>query len=69
MIKAISHAAKQHWRYYMVVSEISATDRVLFETAISPHSIAVGGSDKLVDGIYFYQRKADLQSLLVTALT
>lgn len=69
MIKAISYAAKQHWRYYMVASELSAADRVLFETAISPHSVAAGGSDKLVDGVYFYQRKADLQGLLVAALT
>jgi Cfr10I/Bse634I restriction endonuclease len=69
MIKAISHAAKQNWRYYMVASELSTADRVLFETAIAPHSVATGGSDKLVDGVYFYQRKADLQGLLVAALT
>ena len=68
MIKSISYATQQDWKYYMVVSESSPADQLLFENAISPHSIALGEAKKLVDGVYFYQRKSDLLDLIRSIL-
>jgi Cfr10I/Bse634I restriction endonuclease len=68
MVKSISHAAKQDWKYYMVVSEVSPADQFLFENALSPHSIALGEAAKLVNGVYSYRRKSDLLGLITTIL-
>jgi Cfr10I/Bse634I restriction endonuclease len=69
MIKSISHAAKQGWKYYMVISEVSPADQFLFENAISPHSIALGEETSLVDGVYSYRRKSDLLGLITAILS
>jgi Cfr10I/Bse634I restriction endonuclease len=69
MINSISHAAKQDWKYFMVVSEVTPADRFLFENAISPHSVALGEDKKLVDGVHSYRRKSDLVSLITTILS
>lgn len=60
VIKAISYAARQDWKYYMVTNELTRADKRLFELAIAPHSIAIGQSNRLIDGVFIYQNKQDL---------
>ena len=67
-IKAMSYSLKQKWRYYMVVSELSAADKTIFDTAIAPHGVALQQDFKLVDGTYKYERKEDLVTLVKTAI-
>lgn len=68
MIKAIGHFIGAKWKYYMVTGELRPADRVLFENVISPHSIALGTHENLVDGIFVYQRKSDLITLVEAAI-
>ena len=68
MIKAIGYRTKHNWKYYMVASELSKADKRLFDTAISPHGIALGINSNLVDGVYLYERKSDLFNLMNDAL-
>lgn len=67
-IKAIAYLLKQDWKYYMIVSNLPEGDRIVFDRAISPHGIAMQKNIKLVDGAYLYNRKNDLQNLIINAL-
>ncbi|MEB3826015.1 Cfr10I/Bse634I family restriction endonuclease, partial [Phormidium sp. CCY1219] len=69
MLKAINHVANQKWRYYMVTRKFSDNDRIVFMEGISPHGIIVNKRIPLVDGIYPYNTKNDLSSLVTDALT
>lgn len=68
MIKAIGYFTGVKWKYYMVTGELRPADRVLFDNVISPHSIALGTHENLVDGIFVYQRKSDLITLVKAAI-
>ncbi|WP_017653610.1 Cfr10I/Bse634I family restriction endonuclease [Fortiea contorta] len=68
MIKAMGYVLQQRWRYYMVVSELTPTDRTIFTTAIAPHGVALEQNFNLVDGTYLYYRKADLVPLVLAAI-
>jgi hypothetical protein len=68
MIKAMGYILQQTWKYYMVVSELTPTDRKIFSTAIAPHGIALEQNFNLVDGTYSYYRKADLLPLVVASI-
>jgi Cfr10I/Bse634I restriction endonuclease len=68
MIKAIGYFTGVTWKYYMVTGELRPADRVLFDNVISPHSIALGTHENLVDGIFVYQRKSDLITLVKAAI-
>ena len=68
MIKAIGCFLKNPWKYYMVTSELRPADRTLFENISSPHAIASGSYEKLVDEILLYEKKSDLVPLLDSAI-
>ncbi|MTJ49372.1 Cfr10I/Bse634I family restriction endonuclease [Dolichospermum sp. UHCC 0259] len=68
MIKAMGHVLKQSWKYYMVVSELTAADKTIFNSAIAPHGIALEENFQLVDATYLYARKADLLPLVIAAI-
>jgi hypothetical protein len=68
MIKAMTYVLQQNWQYYMVTSELSSTDRTIFSTAISPHSLAMEQNSNLVDATYLYNRKKDLVPLVQAAI-
>jgi hypothetical protein len=68
MIKAMRYALQQNWQYYMVASELTTADRIIFSTAVAPHSIALEQSSRLVDGTYLYNRKKDLVPLVQAAI-
>jgi hypothetical protein len=68
MIKAISCKLQLHWKYYMVVSELTSADRTLFESVLAPHSIVTDQNDKLVDDVFIYRAKADLVPLVEAAI-
>lgn len=67
MIKAIGCFLKNPWKYYMVTSELRSADKTLFENISSPHTIASGTCEKLVDEILLYDKKSDLIPLLDSA--
>lgn len=67
MIKSIGYFVQTKWKYYMVTGELRPADRILFENVLSPHSIALGTYEKLVDGVFVYKRKSDLITLLSSA--
>ncbi|MBF2065686.1 MAG: Cfr10I/Bse634I family restriction endonuclease [Calothrix sp. C42_A2020_038] len=67
MIKAMASLLQQTWKYYMVASDISHTDTRIFNTAISPHGIAIEQNIKLVDNTYPYTKKQDLMPLVIDA--
>ncbi|QIZ73333.1 Cfr10I/Bse634I family restriction endonuclease [Oxynema aestuarii] len=64
MIKAMSSATHQQWRYYMVASEFTETDQILFEKAIAPHGIAIQKESKFVDNIYLNLNKNNFHGLI-----
>lgn len=64
MIKAIGYFLKNPRKYYMVTSELRQADKLLFENISSPHGIASGVYEKLVDGILLYHKKTDLLPLI-----
>jgi Cfr10I/Bse634I restriction endonuclease len=64
MIKSIGYFSNTKWKYYMVTGELRPADRILFENVLSPHSIALGTHENLVDGVFVYKRKSDLINLL-----
>lgn len=68
MLKAISYALNQNWKYYMVSSELSSADETIFETAIAPHGLVLGKNFKLVDGTYNFTQKKDLVNLVEEAI-
>lgn len=68
MIKAMGYVLQQSWKYYMVTSELSPADSVIFTTAIAPHGVAMQQNFKLVDGTYPYTRKEDLVPLIQAAI-
>jgi hypothetical protein len=68
MIKAMGYVLQQGWKYYMVASELSSADNIIFTTAIAPHGVALQQNFKLVDGTYPYTRKEDLVPLIQAAI-
>lgn len=68
MIKAMGHTLQQNWQYYMVASELSSADRIIFNTAIAPHGIAIEQDSQLVDGTYLYNKKLDWLPLVESAI-
>lgn len=64
MIKAMAHTLEQKWKYYMVASDISNADITIFNTAISPHGVAIQQNVRLVDKTYPYTKKEDLVALI-----
>jgi hypothetical protein len=64
MIKAIGCFLENPWKYYMVTSELRPADKLLFQNISSPHGIANGVYEKLVDGILLYHKKTDLLPLI-----
>lgn len=68
MIKAMGYVLKQNWKYYMVVSDLTVADKTIFNSAISPHGIALEENFQLVDATYLYARKADLLPLVIAAI-
>ena len=68
MIKAMGYVLQQQWRYYMVVSELSNADKIVFDSAVAPHGVALQQDLKLVDGTYLYSRKEDLVALIEAAV-
>ena len=68
MIKSMGYILQQDWKYYMVASELSSADMIIFNKAIAPHGIVIEQNIKLVDGTYIYSRKQDLVPLVEAAL-
>jgi hypothetical protein len=68
MIKAISHLTGQPWKYFMVSTESTPSDRILFDNIAAPHEIASGRDKKLVDKHFEFSRKSDLEEMLEAAL-
>lgn len=64
MIKAMAYVLQQKWRYYMVAGELTNADRIIFNSAVAPHGVALQQNYQLVDGTYPYTRKADLVPLI-----
>lgn len=67
MIKAISHLTGQSWKYFMVSTESTPSDKILFDNVAAPHKIALGSDEKLVDKHFEFSRK-NLEEMLEEAL-
>lgn len=68
IIKAMSYALQQNWKYYMVASQLTNADKAIFRQAIAPHGIALQQNFLLVDDTYLYSRKIDLIPLVEAAI-
>ncbi len=67
MIKAISHLTRQSWKYFMVSTESTPSDEILFDNVAAPHEIALGRDTKLVDKHFEFSKK-NLEEMLEAAL-
>lgn len=68
IIKAMSYALQQKWKYYMVANQLTNADKAIFRQAIAPHGIALQQNFLLVDDTYLYSRKKDLIPLVKAAI-
>lgn len=67
MIKAMSHLTSQSWKYFMVSTESTPSDEILFDNVAAPHEIALGRDTKLVDKHFEFSKK-NLEEMLEVAL-
>lgn len=69
MIKAITYGLEQNWKYYMIASQVSTSDEILFNNLISPHEIVMkylevkNVSTRFVDQTYIYKDKDSLSHI------